>query len=135
MIFLVPIVVSITLAKQKQFYERSVERALTDNKSTVYKHLKYYTDGVQHLFDIAYLDSSLFTSSSPIQNSDKFNFRTSYINLAQDNTEIIDRLKNWNTVLFKEALKIKELNPILNSGLKVSKELLLFQIHGYVKYT
>ena len=39
---------------------------------------------------------------------------------------MIDRHKNWNIVLFKKALKIKELNPILNSGLKASKELQLF---------
>ena len=32
----------------------------------------YDCTGVQHLFDIASLHSSLFTSSAPIQNSDKF---------------------------------------------------------------
>ena len=69
-----------------------------------------------------------FASSSPIQKS---NLRTARINLVQDNTdntEIIDR--NWIKiaifVLFKGALKIKELNRILNSGLKVSKKLQLF---------
>ena len=126
MIFLVLIAVQITLAKQKRFYKKSAEHAWTDNNSAVYKHLNYYTGGVQHLFDIAYLHSSLITSSSPIQNSGKFNLRTARINLVQDNTEIIDRHKNWNTVLFKGALKIQELNPILNSVLKVSKELQLF---------
>ena len=77
----------------------------------------------QHLFDNASLYSSISTSSSPIQHSDKFDFRTARINLVQDNTETIDRHKNWNILLFKEALKHKELNPILNSGLKASKEL------------
>ena len=65
-------------------------------------------------------------SSAPIQNSDKFNLRTAHINLVQDNIEIIDRHKNWNIILFKEALKIKELNPVFNSGLKALKELQLF---------
>ena len=65
-----------------------------------------------------------FLPSSPIQNSDKFDSRTACINLVQDNFEIIDRHKNWNILLLKEALKIKELNPIMNSGLKASKELL-----------
>ena len=32
--------------------------------------------GVQHLFDIASLYLSLFTSSAPIQNSDKFDLTT-----------------------------------------------------------
>ena len=39
---------------------------------------------------------------------------------------MIDRHKNWNILLFKDVLKIKELNPILNSGLKATKELQLF---------
>ena len=110
---------------ERTLYERTVEHAWTDNNSAVYKHLDDCT-GVQHLFDIASLHSSLFTSSAPIQNSDKFDLRTTRINLVQDNTEIIDRHKNWNILLFKEALKIKELNPILSSGLKASKELQLF---------
>ena len=79
------------------------------------KHLDECTDA-QHLFDIASLHLSVFTSSTPIQNSGKFDLRTACINLVRDNTEIIDRHKNWNILLFKEALKIKELNPILNSG-------------------
>ena len=101
--------------------ERTVEHAWTDNNSAVYKHLDDCV-GVQHLFDIAFLHSSLFTSSAPIQNSGKFDLQT----LVQGNTETIDRHKNWNILLFREALKINELNPILNSGLKGSKELLLF---------
>ena len=112
--------------KQKRFYERSVEHDWTDNNSAIYTDLKCYTSGVQHLFDIAYLHSSLFTSSSTMQDNDKFHLRTARINLVQDNTEITDRHKNWNIILFKEALKIKELNPILNCGLKASKEFYLF---------
>ena len=42
------------------------------------------------------------------------------------NTRIIDRHKNWNILLFKEAIQIKEKKPILNTGLKASKELQLF---------
>ena len=94
-----------------------------------------YCTGVQHLFDIASLHSSLFTSSAPIQNSDKFDLRTTRINLVQDNTEIIDRHKNWNILLFKEAQKIKESNSIFNSELKASKELQLFWIDGNITYT
>ena len=56
---------------QRTLYERIVEHAWTDNNSAVYKHLNGST-GVQYLFDIASLYLSLFTSSAPIQNSDKF---------------------------------------------------------------
>ena len=110
---------------ERTFYERKVEYTWADNSSTVYNHFDDCT-GVQHLFDIASLHSSLFTSSAPDQNSDKFDLRTININLVQDNTEIIDRHKNWNILLSKEVLKIKEFNPIVNSGLKASKELQLF---------
>ena len=51
--------------------------------------------------------SSLYFLSSPIQNSDKLDFRTAHINLVQDDTETIDKHKNWKIILFKEALKIK----------------------------
>ena len=91
----------------------------------VYKHLDDCT-GVQHLFDIASLHSSLFMSSAHIQNSDKLDLRTTQINLVQENTEIVDSYKNWNIPLFKEVLNVKELNPILISGLKACKELQLF---------
>ena len=78
----------------RTLYERTVAHAWTDNNSAVYKHLDDCT-AVQHLPDIAPFHSSLFTSSTPINNSDKFDLRTTQINLAQDNTEIIDRHKNW----------------------------------------
>ena len=91
---------------------RTAEHAWTDNDYAVYKHLNYST-AVQHLFDIASLHSSLVTSSSPIQHRDKFDLRIARINLAQHNIKIIDRHNNWNILLFKEALKTKELNPIL----------------------
>ena len=110
---------------EKALYERTVEHGWAGNNSAVYKHLDDCT-GVQHLFEIASLYLSLFTSSAPIQNSGKFDLRTRRIYLVHGDTEIIDRHKNWNILLFKEARKIKELNPILNSGLNASKELQLF---------
>ena len=58
-----------------------------------------------------------------------------HINLVQENTEVIGRHKNWDFVLFKETLKIKYLNSILNPGLKVSKEPQEFLIHGNITYT
>ena len=80
--------------------------------------------GVQHL--ILRLCIHHFLHHQHLFKTDKFDLRTTCINLVQDNTEIIGKHKNWNILLFKEVLKIKELNPILNSGLKASKELQLF---------
>ena len=87
------------------------------------------------MFDIASLRSSLFASSLLFQKSDKFDLTTAHIKLIQDNTEITEWYKNWNILLFREVLKTKELNPILSSGLKTSKELQLFGIHDNVIYT
>ena len=106
-------------------YEKTVEHAWTDNGSAVYKHLDDCT-GVQNTFDIASLHSLRFTASAPIQNSDKVDLRAALIDLVEDNTEIIDRHKNWNILLLKEAQQIKGLNPILSSRLKASKDLQLF---------
>ena len=48
------------------------------------------------------------------------------INVVKNNVRIIDSHKNWNALLYKEATRIKELKPLLNIGLKASKELGLF---------
>ena len=50
----------------------------------------------------------------------------SHINLVIDNTNLINRHKSFNILLFKEAMKINERKPTLNTGLKASKELQLF---------
>ena len=105
MISLILIVVPITFAKQKKRCMKEQLNMLglkkTKKNNDVYKHL--------NLFDIACLHSPLFTSPSPIQNSDKFDLRTARINLVQDNIEITDKHKNWNILLFKGALKIKRI--------------------------
>ena len=48
------------------------------------------------------------------------------INSIQENTNIIDLAKNWNTLLIKESLQIKLKKAVLNNGLKASKDLQLF---------
>ena len=49
-------------------------------------------------FDIMSLHLSLFMSSLPVQHSEKFDLRTSHINLVQDNTKIIIRPTNLSTL-------------------------------------
>ena len=75
------------------------------------------------MFDIGKLAPSLFTSNLIDHELD---LRSTRINLVQMNSQIIDRHKNWNILLFKEAIKIKEIRPSLNIGFKASKELQLF---------
>ena len=75
------------------------------------------------MFNITKLTASLFPDSIV---DDVQDLGTSRINLVQMNTRIIDRHQNWNILLFNEAIKTKEKKPILNTGLKASKELQLF---------
>ena len=74
------------------------------------------------MFNITKLTPSLFSDSIVDNVQD---LRTSRIDLVQMNPRIIDCHKNWNILLFKEAIKIKVKKPILNTGLKASKELQL----------
>ena len=64
------------------------------------------------MFEISKLTPSLLTNNII---DDDFDLRSSRINLIQMNTRIIDCLKNWNVLLFKEAIKIKESKPTLNA--------------------
>ena len=75
------------------------------------------------MFNIAKLAPSPFSDTIADDVQDP---RMSRINLVHRNIRIIDRHKNKNILLFKEAIKIKEKKLILNSGLKASKELELF---------
>ena len=75
------------------------------------------------MFETGTLTSSLLANNII---DDKFDLRSSRINLVQMKTRIIHRHKNWNVLLFKEAIKIKKIKPTLNTGLKASNELQLF---------
>ena len=57
--------------------------------------------------------------------ADKPDLPLSFHNLIQINTKILHTLKysNSNVLLFLEALSIKYRKPVLNNGLKASKEL------------
>ena len=71
------------------------------------------------MFEIGKLTPSFLTNNII---NDEFDLRSSRINLVRMSTRITDRHKNWNVLLFKEATKIKEIEPTLNTGLKASKE-------------
>ena len=48
------------------------------------------------------------------------------LNLVLQNTRITDESNNWNVLLFKEAYHIKGKCPVLNNGVKASREMQLF---------
>ena len=107
---------------ERTLHERCAEHAWHDKDSVVFNHLNECV-GVQHMFEIGKLTPSLLTNNII---DDEFDLRSCHVNLVQMNTRIIDRHKNWNVFLFKEAIKIKEIKPTLNTGLKASKELQVF---------
>ena len=76
------------------------------------------------LFNITSLGPVLFSNDNNIGNADN---RNSRINSVIDNTNIFDRYRNFNILLFKEALEINEWKPTLNTSLKESKELQFFK--------
>ena len=57
------------------------------------------------LFNITSLGPVLFSNDNNIDNADN---RNSRINSVIDNTTIFDRYRNFNILLFKEALEINE---------------------------
>ena len=57
-----------------------------------------------------------------IAEREKFDRKIFSVNIVKENTCIYDRAGQWEILLFKEALKIKEKYATLISGLKASKE-------------
>ena len=107
---------------ERTLYERCVEHAWTDQNSIVKNNFEQCFE-VQYLLNIISLGLALFSNDNNIGRADN---RNSRINLVIDNTNIIDHHKNFNILLFKEAMKIHERKSTLNTGLKASKELQLF---------
>ena len=55
------------------------------------------------------------------------NLQAHIANAVYDNWKILDSNTNWVQLCFLQSYYIKQLKPKINDGLKVSKELLLFQ--------
>ena len=55
-------------------------------------------------------------------NNDSFDKALFSINSVQSNTKVINSAHDWNILLIKEALLIKQKIPKLNIGLKASKD-------------
>ena len=64
---------------------------------------------------------NLFNVNNHDVNCNKF-----HINQIRSNTIVPEKADNWNKLLFKEALQIRSLKPLLNISVKALKELELF---------
>ena len=83
---------------------------VTHAGSAIKGHLDNYLN-MEHLFSI----NNLILNDV---NTHKFR-----LNLVLQNTRIIVQSNNWNVLLFKEAYHINEKCPILNNGVKASREM------------
>ena len=99
----------------RNLHERCIEHATTKD-SAIMSHL----NTCQQLTDI---NNMMHFDLPQLNRKEK---RTYNINCDEDNTSIIDTSDNWSILLIKEALHIKRHKPILNSGLKASRDLFLF---------
>ena len=82
---------------QRTLDKRCVEHAWSDQNSIVKNHLDQCTE-VQHLLNITSSGPALLSNDNNVGSADN---RNSHINLVIDNTNIIDRYKNVNILLFK----------------------------------
>ena len=104
---------------ERTLHERCIEHGWKDKNSAILTHIND-CDGVKHIKNLMSINTPLFADVITPDHHDI------NINIVKNNVQVIDTHKNWNVLLYKEALKIKELKPLLNNGLKASKELDLF---------
>ena len=83
--------------------------------SEIFSHINSCTS-FQHIVDLLNLPDALF-DKKPIELYESV--------LA--NTHVLDSSNHWSVLLFKEALAIRRCKPLLNHGLKASKEFILFR--------
>ena len=69
---------------------------------------------------------SLCLSNSSCTSID-VNARNFHPQTVHQNITVINKSRNWNILLFLEALAIENLQPFFNSELKASRELKLFE--------
>ena len=101
---------------ERTLLERCIEHSWSDKSSAVRTHIDE-CEGIKHIKNLMFMNTSL---DAAIATSDH---RDTNINIVKNNVRVIDSHKNWNVLLYKEVLKIKELKPILTNGLKASKNL------------
>ena len=104
---------------ERTLHERCIEHAWKDKNSVIRAHIDEF-EGIIHMKNLLFMNTSLNGDVTTPDHCDII------INIVKNNVQIIDCHRNWNVLLYKEALKIKELKPLLNIGSKVSKELDLF---------
>ena len=88
---------------ERTFFDRINEYAFKDKNSVVYNHI-INCDGVKYLVDLLNIDQ--------VQTErDKFDKKIYSVTTVKEIISIIDRARQRDILLFKEALHIKEKKP------------------------
>ena len=98
---------------ESTLFNRTKEHAWCQKDSAIYQHFEQ-CDGWSHIKGLLSMDD-VDTDRRELQ-----------ISTVRENTKVIRRADNWQTLAFKESLAIKDRKPSLNNGIKAAKELCLF---------
>ena len=104
---------------ERTLHKHCIDHAWKDKNSAIRTHINE-REGNIHMKNLMFINTSL---NGYVTTPDH---RDININSVNNNVQIIDCHRNWNALLYEEALKIKELKPLLNNGLRTSKKLHLF---------
>ena len=105
---------------ERTLKERSIEHAWYDVESPMRNHLKSCSH-FNHMYGIL---TMLLETPTEDESLIRRNFT---IQALQKQIKVLDSDKNWNQLLYKEALNIERKDPTLNKGLKASRRLRLFK--------
>ena len=105
---------------ERTMQERSKEHAWSDPESPMRNHLKSCTH-FDHLYGLMTMFDGIPAEEATISR------RNFTIHSLQEHIKILDNDRNWNELLYKEALNIERKDPSLNKGLKASRQLRLFR--------
>ena len=105
---------------ERTIRERSIEHAWYDKESAMRNHLQSCTH-FNHMYGILTMFDENPDDEEMVQR------RNFTIQSLQETIKILDNDRNWNQLLYKEALNIERKDPSLNKGLKASRQLKLFR--------
>ena len=104
---------------ERTLHESCIEHAWKDKNSAIKANIDE-CEGIIQMKKLLCINTSV---NGDITTPDH---RDINIYIVMNIVQILDYHRNWNVLLYKEPLKIKELKPLLKNCLKASKELDLF---------
>ena len=114
--------VSIIIGKTDACIDTRITQHCNKSDQPMYQHFSKCVP-----FKDTYTMLNIFNNFAYIGDTDEFVPPTQYmLTSAMDNYKIRYCNRNWSQLLYLEAYTIKKDKPLLNTGLKASRELVLF---------